>query len=133
MSPLRKTSADPDALEQALMEVKKVVVGQDRMVERILVALLARGHCLLEGVPGVAKSLAVETLANTVGGSHVRLQFTPDLVPSDIIGTRVYRPSHEQFDVELGPVFANLVLADEINRAPAKVQSALLEVMAERQ
>ncbi|RBY75443.1 ATPase [Blastococcus sp. TF02-09] len=115
------------------MEVKKVVVGQDRMVERIVVALLARGHCLLEGVPGVAKSLAVETLAATVGGSSVRLQFTPDLVPSDIVGTRVYRPSHERFDVELGPVFANLVLADEINRAPAKVQSALLEVMAERQ
>jgi MoxR-like ATPase len=127
--------ADPPyrLLEQAIMEVKKVVVGQDHMVERILVALLARGHCLLEGVPGVAKSLAVETLAHTVGGSSVRLQFTPDLVPSDIIGTRVYRPSQEKFDVELGPIFANLVLADEINRAPAKVQSALLEVMAERQ
>src|SRR4051794_10556896 len=133
MSPVRKTSADPDALEQALMEVKKVVVGQDRMVERILVALLARGHCLLEGVPGVAKSLAVETLARVVGGTSVRLQFTPDLVPSDIVGTRIYRPSREAFDVELGPVFANLVLADEINRAPAKVQSALLEVMQERQ
>ncbi|MDP9436008.1 MAG: MoxR family ATPase [Actinomycetota bacterium] len=120
-------------LERALFEVKKVVVGQDRMVERIVVALLARGHCLLEGVPGVAKTLAVETLATVVGGSSVRLQFTPDLVPSDIVGTRVYRPSSESFDVELGPVFANLVLADEINRAPAKVQSALLEVMAERQ
>jgi len=120
-------------LERAMFEVKKVVVGQDRMVERMLVALLARGHCLLEGVPGVAKSLAVETLAKVVGGSSVRLQFTPDLVPSDIVGTRVYRPSKEAFDVELGPVFANLVLADEINRAPAKVQSALLEVMAERQ
>jgi MoxR-like ATPase len=120
-------------LERALFEVKKVVVGQDRMVERMVVALLARGHCLLEGVPGVAKSLAVETLATVVGGSSVRLQFTPDLVPSDIVGTRVYRPSQEAFDVELGPVFANLVLADEINRAPAKVQSALLEVMAERQ
>jgi MoxR-like ATPase len=103
------------------------------MVERMLVALLARGHCLLEGVPGVAKSLAVETLATVVGGSSVRLQFTPDLVPSDILGTRIYRASQEAFDVELGPVFANLVLADEINRAPAKVQSALLEVMAERQ
>ena len=103
------------------------------MVERMMVALLARGHCLLEGVPGVAKSLAVETLATVVGGSSVRLQFTPDLVPSDIVGTRIYRPSQEAFDVELGPVFANLVLADEINRAPAKVQSALLEVMAERQ
>ncbi len=120
-------------LERALFEVKKVVVGQDRMVERMLVALLARGHCLLEGVPGVAKSLAVETLARVVGGTSVRLQFTPDLVPSDIVGTRVYRPSREVFEVELGPVFANLVLADEINRAPAKVQSALLEVMAERQ
>ena len=120
-------------LERALFEVKKVVVGQDRMVERMAVALLARGHCLLEGVPGVAKSLAVETLATVVGGSSVRLQFTPDLVPSDIIGTRIYRASRESFDVELGPVFANLVLADEINRAPAKVQSALLEVMAERQ
>jgi MoxR-like ATPase len=120
-------------LERALFEVKKVVVGQDRMVERMVVALLARGHCLLEGVPGVAKSLAVETLATVVGGSSVRLQFTPDLVPSDIVGTRIYRPSREAFDVELGPVFANLVLVDEINRAPAKVQSALLEVMAERQ
>jgi MoxR-like ATPase len=120
-------------LERALFEVKKVVVGQDRMVERMLVALLSRGHCLIEGVPGVAKSLAVETLAAVVGGSWVRLQFTPDLVPSDLVGTRVYRPSTESFDVELGPVFANLVLADEINRAPAKVQSALLEVMAERQ
>ena len=120
-------------LERALFEVKRVVVGQDRMVERILVALLARGHCLLEGVPGVAKSLAVETLARVVGGSNVRLQFTPDLVPSDIVGTRVYRASKEAFDLELGPVFANLVLADEINRAPAKVQSALLEVMAEHQ
>jgi len=125
---------DPSGtLERALFEVKKVVVGQDRMVERMLVALLSRGHCLIEGVPGVAKSLAVETLATVVGGSSVRLQFTPDLVPSDIVGTRIYRPSQEAFDVELGPVFANLVLADEINRAPAKVQSALLEVMAERQ
>ena len=129
-----RSAQDPAAtLERALFEVKKVVVGQDRMVERIVVALLSRGHCLLEGVPGVAKSLAVETLAKVVGGSSVRLQFTPDLVPSDIVGTRIYRPSQEAFDVELGPVFANLVLADEINRAPAKVQSALLEVMAERQ
>src|SRR3954462_14150417 len=136
MTPARKnvTSTDPTAwLERALMEVKKVVVGQDRMVERILVALLARGHCLLEGVPGVAKSLAVETIARVIGGTFARLQFTPDLVPSDIVGTRIYRPSREAFDVELGPVFANLVLADEINRAPAKVQSALLEVMQERQ
>jgi MoxR-like ATPase len=120
-------------LARTLHEVKRVVVGQDRMLERMLVALLARGHCLLEGVPGVAKSLAVDTLATAVGGTSVRLQFTPDLVPSDILGTRVYRPSKEDFEVELGPVFANLVLADEVNRAPAKVQSALLEVMAERQ
>jgi len=139
MTPPRATTAVSKTgeltalLEQTLMEVKKVVVGQDRMIERILVALFARGHCLLEGVPGVAKSLAVETLATVVGGSSVRLQFTPDLVPSDIVGTRIYRPSREAFDVELGPVFANLVLADEINRAPAKVQSALLEVMQERQ
>ncbi|HWG94070.1 MAG TPA: MoxR family ATPase [Mycobacteriales bacterium] len=128
------TTEDAGALlERALFEVKKVVVGQDRMLERMLVALLSRGHCLLEGVPGIAKTLAVETLATVVGGSWVRLQFTPDLVPSDLVGTRVYRPSTESFDVELGPVFANLVLADEINRAPAKVQSALLEVMAEHQ
>ncbi|GAA4657935.1 AAA family ATPase [Kineococcus glutinatus] len=131
--PPGRPAAPGALLEQALMQAKRVVVGQDRMLERMLVALLARGHCLLEGVPGVAKSLAVETLARTVGGSWVRLQFTPDLLPSDIVGTRVYRPSHERFEVELGPVFANLVLADEINRAPAKVQSALLEVMAERQ
>jgi len=124
---------DAATLERALFEVKKVIVGQDHMVERMLVCLLARGHCLLEGVPGVAKTLAVETLARVVGGSFSRLQFTPDLVPADILGTRVYRPSKETFDVELGPVFANFLLADEINRAPAKVQSALLEVMAEKQ
>jgi len=126
-------AADASALERAIFEVKRVIVGQDRMVERMMVSLLARGHCLLEGVPGVAKTLAVETLARTVGGSFARLQFTPDLVPSDIVGTRIYRPGAEKFDTELGPVFANFVLADEINRAPAKVQSALLEVMAERQ
>jgi MoxR-like ATPase len=119
-------------LERALFEVKKVIVGQDRMVERLLVCLLARGHCLLEGVPGLAKTLAAETLAATVQGDFARIQFTPDLMPSDLVGTRIYRPSSEQFDVELGPIFANFVLADEINRAPAKVQSALLEVMAER-
>jgi MoxR-like ATPase len=122
-----------DELERALFEVKKVIVGQDRMVERMMTCLLARGHCLLEGVPGVAKTLAVHTLATVVGGTFARLQFTPDLVPSDIVGTRVYRAGRERFDVELGPVFANFVLADEINRAPAKVQSALLEVMAEHQ
>jgi MoxR-like ATPase len=122
---------DAALLERTLFEIKRVIVGQDRMVERMLVCLLARGHCLIEGVPGLAKTLAVETLASAVGGSFVRLQFTPDLIPADIIGTRIYRPSRESFDVELGPVFANFVLADEINRAPAKVQSALLEVMAE--
>jgi MoxR-like ATPase len=120
-------------LERALFEVKKVVVGQDAMVERMVVGLLARGHVLLEGVPGVAKTLAVRTLAQVVSGSFHRLQFTPDLMPGDIVGTRVWRPSTETFDTELGPVFGNLVLADEINRAPAKVQSALLEAMAERQ
>ena len=120
------------ALERLLFEIKRVVVGQDKVIERMLVTLLARGHALLEGAPGLAKTLAAETLATTLGGSFVRLQFTPDLVPSDIVGTRVYRPSHEAFDIELGPIFANVVLADEINRAPAKVQSALLEVMAER-
>jgi MoxR-like ATPase len=124
---------DATLLERALFEVKRVIVGQDRMVERMFIALLARGHCLLEGVPGVAKTLAVETLARVVGGSFARIQFTPDLVPADIMGTRIYRQSSEKFDVELGPVFVNFLLADEINRAPAKVQSALLEVMSERQ
>ncbi len=119
-------------LEDALFQVKRVIVGQDRMVERTLVCLLARGHCLIEGVPGLAKTLTVSTLADVVGGSFARIQFTPDLVPADIVGTRIWRPSREEFDIEWGPVFANLVLADEINRAPAKVQSALLEVMAER-
>src|SRR5207248_10791229 len=124
---------DATLLERALFEVKRVIVGQDRMIERMFVALLSRGHCLLEGVPGVAKTLAVETLARVVGGSFARIQFTPDLVPADIVGTRIYRASSEKFDVELGPVFVNFLLADEINRAPAKVQSALLEVMAEQQ
>jgi len=130
-APGTESAASAD-LERALFEVKRVIVGQDRMVERILVCLLAEGHCLVEGVPGLAKTLTVETFANTIGGTFVRLQFTPDLVPSDLVGTRIYRPSREAFDVELGPVFANFVLADEINRAPAKVQSALLEVMAEK-
>lgn len=120
-------------LEQALFEIKRVIVGQDHMVERLLVALLARGHILLEGLPGVAKTLAVSTLAQVIGGDFVRLQFTPDLLPSDLIGTRIWRSSSETFDTEWGPVFTNLLLTDEINRAPAKVQSALLEVMAERQ
>ena len=138
MAPKTETQAhtpaqDATQLERTLFEVKRVIVGQDRMVERMLVCLLARGHCLLEGVPGVAKTLAVETLATVVGGSFSRIQFTPDLVPADILGTRVYKSSSETFDVELGPVFVNFLLADEINRAPAKVQSALLEVMAEKQ
>ncbi|MFJ9391818.1 AAA family ATPase [Nocardioides sp. NPDC101246] len=132
-APIRSDLGTSAVLERVLFEVKRVVVGQDLMIERMLVGLLARGHVLLEGVPGVAKTLAVRTLADAVGGSFARLQFTPDLMPSDIVGTRVWRPSAEQFDTELGPVFANLVLADEINRAPAKVQSALLEAMAERQ
>jgi len=122
-----------DQLQQLLNELRRVIVGQERVLERVLVALLAGGHCLLEGVPGLGKTLTVSSLAKTLGGTFTRIQFTPDLLPSDIVGTRIYRPSTEQFDVELGPVFANFVLADEINRAPAKVQSALLEVMAERQ
>lgn len=122
---------DARVLEQLLYQVKKVIVGQDAMLEMVLAGLLARGHVLLEGVPGVAKTLTVETFAKVIGGSFSRLQFTPDLVPSDIVGTRIYRQNSETFDVELGPVMANFVLADEINRAPAKVQSALLEVMAE--
>ena len=120
-------------IERMLVEMRTVIVGQQRPLERMIVCLLARGHCLLESVPGLAKTLAVETLASTVGGTFARVQFTPDLLPSDITGTRVYRGSSERFDVELGPVFVNFLLTDEINRAPAKVQSALLEVMAEQQ
>ncbi len=128
-------SPDGDAaqLERALFEVKKVIVGQDRAIERLFIGLLARGHMLLEGVPGLAKTLAVETVARVIGGSYARLQFTPDLLPADLVGTRIFRASSEQFDIEWGPIFANIVLADEINRAPAKVQSALLEAMAEHQ
>lgn len=125
-------AAEVHNLERAIFEVKRIIVGQDQLVERILVGLLAKGHVLLEGVPGVAKTLAVETFARVVGGSFARIQFTPDLVPTDIIGTRIYRQGREEFDTELGPVVCNFLLADEINRAPAKVQSALLEVMAER-
>ncbi len=124
---------DAGEIERVLFEIKQVIVGQDRMIERMIVGLLAKGHLLIEGVPGVAKTLAVETLASTVGASFARLQFTPDLVPADIIGTRVYRQGKDSFDTELGPIFANFVLTDEINRAPAKVQSAMLEVMAEQQ
>src|SRR5262245_30050802 len=106
--------------------MRKVIVGQQRLLERMLVWLLARGHCLLESVPGLAKTLAVQTLADSVGGTFARVQFTPDLLPSDIVGTRIFRSSSEKFDIELGPIFVNFLLADEINRAPAKVQSALL-------
>ncbi|HEX2184002.1 MAG TPA: MoxR family ATPase, partial [Chloroflexota bacterium] len=113
--------------------MKRVIVGQDHLIERLLVALLARGHILLEGVPGLAKTLAIKTVAQVVGGTFRRIQFTPDLVPADLVGTRIYNQRTGEFGVELGPVFANLLLADEINRAPAKVQSALLEVMQERQ
>src|SRR5438552_2136905 len=120
-------------MEQVLYEVKKTIVGQDVLLERLLVALLARGHILVEGVPGLAKRLAVKSVASAVGGQFHRVQFTPDLVPADIIGTRVYNQRNGEFQVSLGPVFTNLLLADEINRAPAKVQSALLEVMQEQQ
>jgi MoxR-like ATPase len=125
---------DPRAIaESILYEVRRVIVGQDLMLERLLVGLLSGGHVLLEGVPGLAKTLTVKTLAEVIGGTFKRIQFTPDLVPSDLVGTRIFRPDRREFDTELGPVFANLLLADEINRAPAKVQSALLEVMQERQ
>ncbi len=120
-------------MERVLYEVKRVVVGQDRFLERVLVALLAEGHLLVEGVPGLAKTLTVKTLARAVRGSFKRIQFTPDLVPADLVGTRIYNQKTGDFGTSLGPVFANLLLADEINRAPAKVQSALLEVMQERQ
>ncbi|MBO0812509.1 MAG: MoxR family ATPase [Microlunatus sp.] len=120
-------------LRDAIAQVQRVIVGQEHMVEQLMVGLLAKGHILLEGVPGVAKTLAVRSFATVVGGEFARIQFTPDLVPSDIVGTRIYRASQEKFDVELGPVFVNFVLADEINRAPAKVQSAMLELMAEGQ
>jgi MoxR-like ATPase len=122
-----------EALQEALYEIKRVIVGQDAMLERLLVSLLASGHVLLEGVPGLAKTLTVKTLSQVLGGTYSRIQFTPDLVPADLVGTRIYRPDTGGFDTELGPVFANFLLADEINRAPAKVQSALLEVMQEQQ
>ena len=120
-------------LEEALVEVKRVIAGQDAMLERVLVCLVAGGHLLIEGVPGLAKTLTIKTTAAVLGGTFRRVQFTPDLVPSDLVGTRIYRPDTGGFDTEEGPVFCNFLLADEINRAPAKVQSALLEVMQERQ
>src|ERR687888_662228 len=120
-------------MERLLFEIKKVIVGQDDLLERIVVALLARGHLLVEGVPGLAKTLSVKTVAAAIRGEFKRVQFTPDLVPADLIGTRIYNQKTGEFQTSLGPVFTNLLLADEINRAPAKVQSALLEVMQERQ
>ena len=120
-------------MERVLYEVKKVIVGQDHLLERLVVALLARGHILVEGVPGLAKTMAIKTLAEAIGGEFKRIQFTPDLVPADLVGTRIYNQKTGEFNTSLGPVFTNLLLADEINRAPAKVQSALLEVMQEHQ
>ncbi len=120
-------------MERVLYEVKKIIVGQDHLLERLVVALLARGHILVEGVPGLAKTMAIKTLAEAIGGEFKRIQFTPDLVPADLVGTRIYNQKSGEFNTSLGPVFTNLLLADEINRAPAKVQSALLEVMQERQ
>jgi MoxR-like ATPase len=120
-------------MERVLYEVKKIIVGQDHLLERLVVALLARGHILVEGVPGLAKTMAIKTLAESIGGEFKRIQFTPDLVPADLIGTRIYNQKTGEFNTSLGPVFTNLLLADEINRAPAKVQSALLEVMQEHQ
>jgi MoxR-like ATPase len=126
-------SMDGRPMERVLYEVKKVIVGQDHLLERLVVALLARGHILVEGVPGLAKTMAIKTLGEAIGGEFKRIQFTPDLVPADLIGTRIYNQKTGEFNTALGPVFTNLLLADEINRAPAKVQSALLEVMQERQ
>ena len=120
-------------LQDAMYEIKRVIVGQDQMLERVMVCLLGNGHLLLEGVPGLAKTLTIRTLAGVLGGKFQRVQFTPDLVPSDLVGTRIYRADKHTFDTELGPIFCNFLLADEINRAPAKVQSALLEVMQEQQ
>jgi len=120
-------------IEKVLYEVKKVIVGQDHLLERLIVALLARGHILVEGVPGLAKTMSIKTIAEAIGGEFKRIQFTPDLVPADLVGTRIYNQKNGEFQTSLGPVFTNLLLADEINRAPAKVQSALLEVMQEHQ
>jgi MoxR-like ATPase len=130
--PLLSPAEVSDRLEQALFEIRRVIAGQDAMLERVLVCLLAQGHLLIEGVPGLAKTLTIKTTAGVLGGSFARIQFTPDLVPADLVGTRIYRPDEGAFETELGPVFCNFLLADEINRAPAKVQSALLEVMQER-
>src|SRR6476619_4314062 len=120
-------------MERLLYEVKKIIIGQDHLLERLIVALLSHGHILVEGVPGLAKPMAIKTLAEAIGGEFKRIQFTPDLVPADLVGTRIYNQKTGEFQTSLGPVFTNLLLADEINRAPAKVQSALLEVMQEQQ
>jgi MoxR-like ATPase len=128
-----KDSENRKPMERVLYEVKKIIVGQDHLLERLVVALLARGHILVEGVPGLAKTMAIKTLADVIGGEFKRIQFTPDLVPADLVGTRIYNQKTGEFNTSLGPVFTNLLLADEINRAPAKVQSALLEVMQEHQ
>src|SRR6266446_1214150 len=127
------TRTDHGPMERVLYEAKKVIVGQDHLLERLVVALLARGHMLVEGVPGLAKTMAIKTLAEAIGGEFKRIQFTPDLVPADLVGTRIYNQKTGEFNTSLGPVFTHLLLADEINRAPAKVQSALLEVMQEFQ
>ena len=131
--PEQREPEPTDSLEEVLYHVKRVIVGQDVLLERMVVALVARGHLLVEGVPGLAKTLAVKTFADVLGVEFQRIQLTPDLVPADIVGTRIYNQKLGEFEVALGPIFANLVLADEINRAPAKVQSALLEAMQERQ
>jgi MoxR-like ATPase len=133
MIPLAHQTDTAALMEKILYEVKRVVVGQDRFLERVMIAMLAQGHLLVEGVPGLAKTLTVKTLAETISGQFKRIQFTPDLVPADLVGTRIYNQKTGEFSTSLGPVFTNLLLADEINRAPAKVQSALLEVMQERQ
>jgi len=139
MTATQEPTTLPDAtrpappMERLLYEVKKIIVGQDHLLERMAVALLARGHLLVEGVPGLAKTMAIKALAQSIGGDFKRIQFTPDLVPADLVGTRIYNQKTGEFTTSLGPVFTNLLLADEINRAPAKVQSALLEVMQERQ
>jgi MoxR-like ATPase len=132
-SPVPTPPEAKERLEQALFEIRRVIAGQEAMLERVLVCLLAQGHLLIEGVPGLAKTLTIKTTAGVLGGTFSRVQFTPDLVPSDLVGTRIYRAGEGTFETELGPVFCNFLLADEINRAPAKVQSALLEVMQERQ
>ena len=128
-----KINKESAIIDMLMLEMNKVIVGQKHMSERLLVALLSNGHILLEGVPGLAKTLAISTLSKTIDAKFSRLQFTPDLLPADIIGTQIYSPKNEAFSVKKGPIFANFILADEINRAPAKVQSALLEAMQERQ